>query len=132
KIVPRPLKREFGFLYLRALRTGSRALSLERGSLLDIILRTKGIRTALWAKTIAKLRAMDVEADAPEIAPVLRDIEKRLSRYIALEAPGNATSLHVSELTRDHLRKTMAFFLQLSPDQDRVPFAHAGTGTLNT
>lgn len=132
KIVPRPLKREFGFLYLRALRTGSRALSLERGSLLDIILRTKGIRTALWEKTIAKLRAMDVEADAPEIAPVLRDIEKRLSRYIALEAPGNATSLHVSELTRDHLRKTMAFFLQLSPDQDRVPFAHAGTGTLNT
>ena len=132
KIVPRPIKREFGFLYLRALRTGSRALSLERGSLLDIILRTKGIRTALWEKTIAKLRAMDVEADATEIAPVLRDIEKRLNRYIALEAPGNATSLHVSELTRDHLRKTMAFFLKLSPDQDRVPFAHAGTGTLNT
>ena len=41
KLVPRPLKREFGFLYLRALRTGARALSLERGSLLDIILRNK-------------------------------------------------------------------------------------------
>lgn len=132
KVVPRPIKREFGFLYLRALRTGSRALSLERGSLLDIILRTKGIRTALWEKTIAKLRTMDVEADAAEIAPVLRDIEKRLNRYIALEAPGNATSLHVSDLTRDHLRKTMAFFLKLSADQNSVPFAHAGTGTLNT
>lgn len=132
KIVPRPIKREFGFLYLRALRTGSRALSLERGSLLDIILRTKGIRTALWEKTITKLRVMDVEQDAAEIAPVLRDIERRLNRYIALEASGNATSLHVSELTRDHLRKTMAFFLKLSPDQDHVPFAHAGTGTLNT
>lgn len=132
KPVPRNIKREFGFLYLRALRTGSRALSLERGSLLDIILRTKGIRTALWEKTIAKLRAMDVEQDAVDISPVLRDIERRLNRYIALEAPGNATSLHVSELTRDHLRKTMAFFLKLSPDQDHVPFAHAGTGTLNT
>lgn len=132
KVVSRPIKREFGFLYLRALRTGSRALSLERGSLLDVILRTKGIRTTLWEKTIANLRAMDVEKDAAEIAPVLRDIEKRLSRYIALDSPGNATSLHVSELTRDHLRKTMAFFLALSPDQGHVPFAHAGTGTLNT
>lgn len=37
--VSKTVKRIFGFLYLRALRTGSRALSLERGSLLDIILR---------------------------------------------------------------------------------------------
>jgi putative ATP-dependent endonuclease of OLD family len=33
-------KREFGFLHLRALRTGNRALSMERGSLLDVILKT--------------------------------------------------------------------------------------------
>ena len=131
-IVPRLIKREFGFLYLRALRTGSRALSLERGSLLDIILRTKGIRTALWEKSIQRLRELDIESDATEITPVLREIEKRLSRYVTLEAPGNATKLHVSELTRDHLRKTMAFFLALSMDQQHVPFAHAGTGTLNT
>ncbi len=132
KPVPRPIKRLFGFLYLRALRTGSRALSLERGSLLDIILRTKGIRTTLWERTIQRLRDLDLEADAAEITPVLRSVEQRLSRYIAMEAPGHATKLHVSELTRDHLRKTMAFFLALSPDQSHVPFAHAGTGTLNT
>lgn len=132
KPVPRPIKRLFGFLYLRALRTGSRALSLERGSLLDIILRTKGIRTTLWEKTIQRLRDLDLEADAAEITPVLRSVEQRLSRYIAMEAPGHATKLHVSELTRDHLRKTMAFFLALSADQSHVPFAHAGTGTLNT
>jgi putative ATP-dependent endonuclease of the OLD family len=130
--VSKPIKRLFGFLYLRALRTGSRALSLERGSLLDIILRTKGIRTSLWEKTIEHLRALDIEADAGEIAPVLRSIEKRLARYIALESPGNATKLHVSELTREHLRKTMTFFLALSADQGHVPFAHAGTGTINT
>jgi putative ATP-dependent endonuclease of the OLD family len=132
KPVPRPIKRLFGFLYLRALRTGSRALSLERGSLLDIILRTKGIRTTLWEKTIQRLRDLDLEADAAEITPVLRSVEQRLSQYIAMEAPGHATKIHVSELTRDHLRKTMAFFLALSPDQSHVPFAHAGTGTLNT
>lgn len=132
KPVPRPVKRLFGFLYLRALRTGTRALSLERGSLLDIILRAKGIRTALWERSIQRLRALDLEDDAAEITPVLRSIEQRLSRYIAMKSGGHATKLHVSELTRDHLRKTMAFFLALSPDQDHVPFAHAGTGTLNT
>lgn len=130
--VSRKIKREFGFLYLRALRTGSRALSLERGTLLDVILRTKGIRTSLWEKSIRRLRDLDVESDAAEIAPVLRDIEQRLAQYIPLENTGNATKLHVSELTRDHLRKTMSFFLALSADQDHVPFAHAGTGTLNT
>ena len=130
--VPKPIKRLFGFLYLRTLRTGSRALSLERGSLLDIILRTKGVRTSLWEKTISRLRGLDIEADAAEIAPVLRSVEKRLARYVALESGGNATKLHVSELTREHLRKTMTFFLALSADQGHVPFAHAGTGTINT
>jgi putative ATP-dependent endonuclease of the OLD family len=130
--VPKHIKRLFGFLYLRTLRTGSRALSLERGSLLDIILRTKGVRTSLWENTIGRLRGLDIEADAAEIAPVLRSVEARLARYIALESPGNATKLHVSELTREHLRKTMTFFLTLSSDQSYVPFAHAGTGTINT
>jgi putative ATP-dependent endonuclease of OLD family len=130
--VPKPIKRLFGFLYLRALRTGSRALSLERGSLLDVILRAKGVRTSLWEKTIERLRGLEIENDAAEIAPVLRSVEKRLARYIALESPDNATKLYVSELTREHLRKTMTFFLALSADQGYVPFPHAGTGTINT
>ena len=37
--VSKPVKRLVGFIYLRTLRTGSRALSLERNSLLDIILQ---------------------------------------------------------------------------------------------
>lgn len=130
--IPRPIKRLFGFLYLRTLRTGSRALSLERGSLLDIILRAKGVRTTMWEKTISRLRGLDMEVEAAELAPVLRSVEKRLARYIALEGAGNATKVHVSELTREHLRKTMTFFLALSADQQHVPFAHAGTGTINT
>jgi putative ATP-dependent endonuclease of OLD family len=43
-----PDKRLCGFLLLRALRTGSRALSLERGSLLDIILRVQELRPKMW------------------------------------------------------------------------------------
>jgi putative ATP-dependent endonuclease of OLD family len=67
-VVRKTIKRLFGFLYLRAHRTGSRALSLERGSLLDVILRMKGVRTGLWEKTIVRLR---------NLAQV-RQFEKRL------------------------------------------------------
>jgi putative ATP-dependent endonuclease of OLD family len=130
--IRRNIKRLFGFLYLRALRTGSRALSLEHGSLLDIILRLKAVRTGLWEKAIKRLRSLDIEEDATELEPVLKSIEQRLSRYIASAADGRTTKLHVSQLTREHLRKTMAFFLAMSKDQSHVPFQHAGTGTLNT
>lgn len=130
--VRKDIKRLFGFLYLRTLRTGSRALSLERGSLLDLILRLKQVRTGLWEKAISRLKVMDIGADANELDPILTDIEARLSRYIPSNAPGRATKLHVSQLTREHLRKTMSFFLAMSADQDPVPFQQAGTGTLNT
>lgn len=130
--VPKEIKRLFGFLYLRALRTGTRALSLERGSLLDVLLRIKGVRTGLWEKAIARLRALNIEDDATELAPVLEAIERRLARYVPSHAGGRATKLHVSQLTREHLRKTMAFFLAMSEGQEHVPFALAGTGTLNT
>lgn len=52
--VLRSVKRLFGFLYLRALRTGSRALSLERGSLLDVILQQRGVRTGIWEDAITR------------------------------------------------------------------------------
>jgi putative ATP-dependent endonuclease of OLD family len=130
--VRKDIKRLLGFLYLRARRTGSRALSLERGSLLDMILRLKGVRTGLWEKAITRLRDLDIEQDAPELEPVLKSIEQRLSRYIPSNADGRATKLHVSKLTREHLRETMSFFLAMSKDQDHVPFQLAGTGTLNT
>jgi putative ATP-dependent endonuclease of OLD family len=62
--VTKDVKRMFGFLYLRAVRTGSRALSLERGSLLDVILRLRGARAGLWEKAIGRLRDLDIEKDA--------------------------------------------------------------------
>lgn len=132
--VPKKTKRMFGFLYLRTLRTGSRALSLERGSLLDIILRLQGVRTGLWEKSIKRLRELNppIGADAADLKPVLDTIEKRLGQYIQVNAKGRATQLFVSQLTREHLRKTMSFFLSVTPDQEPVPFQDVGTGTLNT
>lgn len=129
--VGKDIKRLFGFLYLRAVRTGSRALSLERGSLLDVILRLRGTRAGLWEKTIERLRGLDIEQDAANLQPVLLSIEARLGNYIATDVPGRTTKLHVSQLTREHLRKTMAFFLSMSQDQQPVPFQQVGTGTLN-
>lgn len=132
--VSKTTKRMIGFLYLRTLRTGSRALSLERGSLLDIILRLGNIRTGLWEESIKRLRELDppIDQDAVHLRPVLESIEKRLAQYIPTSGNESATKLHVSQLTREHLRKTMAFFLSMTSDQKPVPFQEVGTGTLNT
>lgn len=134
RVVRKSIRRLFGFLYLRALRTGSRALSLERGSLLDMILRLQGVRTGLWKSAIERLQNLDppIDQDAADLTPVLQSIEERLATYIPIDTPGRATRLFVSQLTREHLRKTMAFFIALSPDQCHVPFQEAGAGTLNT
>jgi putative ATP-dependent endonuclease of OLD family len=132
--VPRVVRRCFGFLYLRALRTGSRALSLERGSLLDVILRIQSLQTGLWEHLRTRLMTLDppIDEGATKLTPVLQTIERRVAEYIAMSQPGNATRLFVSQLTREHLRKTVSFFISLTADQSPVPFQAAGTGTLNT
>jgi putative ATP-dependent endonuclease of OLD family len=130
--VPSRVKRSIGFLYLRALRTGSRALSLERGSLLDIILRMKEVRTGLWERTRKRLADLDppIDADATELGAILDEIERRLSDYIQTGGE-RSTRLFVSQLTREHLRKTIAFFLRMGEGEVPIPFQEAGTGTLN-
>lgn len=132
--VPRNIRQLFGFFYLRALRTGSRALSLERGSLLDIILQRRKIRTGIWESAIQQLRQLEppIDEGATNLVPVLKNIEKRLGQYIPLTGEGRATKLFVSQLTREHLRKTISFFLRTSEGEEPVPFQKAGTGTLNT
>lgn len=131
--VSKTVKRMFGFLYLRALRTGARALSLERGSLLDIILRIQSVRTGLWEQSIKRLEELDppIASESTDLLTILYNIEKRLGQYISLNAEESATNLYVSKLTREHLRKTISFFLRTSPDQKPVPFQKVGTGTLN-
>lgn len=133
KNIPNRVKRSFGFLYLRTLRTGSKALSLERGSLLDTILRLKELRTGLWERIRSRLASLDppIDADATELGPILDEIESRLNEYIAPSGTDRSTRLFVSQLTREHLRKTIAFFLSMCEGEAPVPFQEAGTGTLN-
>lgn len=134
KSIPNRVKRSIGFLYLRTLRTGSRALSLERGTLLDIILRMKELRTGLWERIRKRLLelAPPIDEDATELAPILDEIEARLGEYITTAGVDRSTRLFVSQLTREHLRKTIAFFLSMCQGETPIPFQNAGTGTLNT
>ena len=134
KPIPPRVKRAIGFLYLRTIRTGSRALSLERGTLLDNILRMKEARKGMWESIRTRLATLDppIDADATELGPILEEIEARLAEYIAPGGDGRSTRLFVSQLTREHLRKTISFFLTMGQGEAAVPFQQAGTGTLNT
>lgn len=124
-------KQYCGFLYLRSLRTGSRALSLERGSLLDIILRLKEIRPQMWEKTIGELAAHDVASD-PElgISGILESIEASIKKFVPKEW-GVAPHLKVSNLTREHLRKVITAFVATGEGEHAAPFYRQGTGTIN-
>ncbi len=124
-------KRFCGFLYLRSLRTATRALSLEHGSLLDIILRIKEIRPQMWEKTIEQLSKVNVAAD-PEIgiSGVLESIDKSLKKYVPREW-GVSPHLKVSNLTRENLRKVITAFIATGDGEHAAPFYRQGTGTLN-
>ena len=125
-------KRDCGFLYLRALRTGTRALSLERGSLLDIILRIKEIRPQMWENILNQLRQTEVKSgENNEVNEILSDVQKALKQFVPTDW-GSEPHLKVSNLTREHLRKTLVVFMSTGSDGYFVPFNHQGTGTINT
>ena len=129
-------KRFCGFLYLRTLRTGSRALSLERGSLLDIILKLMELRPQMWEDILTQLRDLSV-AEKPElgISGVLENIQTAIRGIVPVEWAENP-KLRVSDLTREHLRKILTVFIgtgAMNSDGSKysAPFQHQGTGTIN-
>lgn len=124
-------KQVCGFLYLRSLRTGFRALSLERGSLLDIILRLKEVRPQMWEDTLNTLSAIPVASDpALGISPILESINTALKKYVPKEW-GVEPHLKVSNLTRENLRKVITAFIATGNDEHSAPFYRQGTGTIN-
>jgi putative ATP-dependent endonuclease of OLD family len=128
-------KRQCGFLLLRALRTGSRALSLERGSLLDVILRVREIRPKMWEQVLEQLRELTVADDAEAgLSTVLSGVQSAITEFVPLDWAA-APQLRVSDLTREHLRKTLTVFMATGATNGKVlhaaPFQHQGTGTVN-
>jgi putative ATP-dependent endonuclease of OLD family len=120
-----------GFLYLRSLRTGTRALSLEKGSLLDIILRNKELQLKVWEKTISELDDITVASD-PDlgVSGVLESISKSLKKYVPKEW-GTSPKLKISNLTREELRKVITAFISTGVDGHSAPFYRQGTGSVN-
>lgn len=124
-------KQMCGFLLLRTQRTGTRALSLERGSLLDIVLRLKEVRPRMWEDTISQLAEQTVAAN-PELglSGILESIGKSLQKYVPKEW-GVAPHLKISNLTREHLRKVITAFIATGDGQHAAPYFRQGTGTIN-
>ena len=129
-------KRNCGFLYLRTLRTGTRALSLERGSLLDIILRLKELRLKMWENILQQLRTLTV-VDEPElgVSDILSSVQSAVKSLIPVDSADNP-HLQVSNLTRENLREIITVFMSTGSEATdgtayNAPFKLQGTGTIN-
>ena len=132
--VTRPAKRQFGFIYLRALRTGARALSLERGSLLDIILKLKDDdRSAMWEQTLAAMEDLDPPIDAiPQLRTILSEVAGRVRRFVGLSADDRTFRLYPSALTRESLRRSITLFGSSEHSNTPVPYWRLGSGVINS
>lgn len=130
----REWKQACGFIYLRTLRTGRRALSLERGSLLDTILRLgdKG-RESMWEDTVKRLKAFDPPVGSiPQLKAIREQVRKRMQRFIGIADEEDATAFFASDLTRENLREVIQFFVRSKGSEYAVPFHRLGTGSINT
>ena len=131
--VTRADKRRLGFVYLRALRTGTRALSLERGSLLDIILRLKDDdRSTMWEQTLQSLENLRPPIhDIPQLQSVLDEIDKRVRRFVGLSRDQQSLGLFPSALTRESLRRSITLFGASELSETLVPYWRLGSGVIN-
>lgn len=132
--VSRAAKRMLGFIYLRALRTGTRALSLERGSLLDVILRLKNDdRSAMWEHTLASMEGLEPPIDAiPQLRGILDELDARVRLVVGLSTDDRALRLYPSELTRESLRNSVTLFGASERSNTPVPYWRLGSGVVNS
>jgi len=132
-VFTRAHKRICGFIYLRALRTGSRALGLQRGSLLDTILRISEEGSAdLWIDTLQSLKEINPAiGEIDQFKSIRQQLQERLGRFVNLSHEGDPTSFYASSLTRDNLREVVRLFVATQPSNYSIPFNRQGTGVVN-
>lgn len=126
-------KRMCGFVFLRALRTGSRALSLHRGSLLDTILRLGGDGAAeMWRDALGALQNLEPAiGEIEQLKAVRENLRTRLGKFVNLAPGEDAAAFFASDLTREHLREVVRLFVATQPSNHPVPFTKQGTGSIN-
>lgn len=129
RIFGRDDKRYCGYLYLRTNRTGARAMSFQRGSLLDTIVRLEDQATGeLWERARASLADLDLRNES-KLNAILGEVEERVGRFMSLDS--NGIHLHPSDLTRESIRETLRVFVTALPGHHAVPFNRLSTGSLN-
>lgn len=133
RVFSREHKRLCGFVFLRTLRTGSRALSLQRGSLLDTLLRLSGSGLAdMWQDTLHRLKGLTPSiGEVQQLRQIRSDIRERMARFVSLAPGDDATAFFASDLTREDLREVVRLFIAAEPVGHRVPFSRLGTGSIN-
>jgi putative ATP-dependent endonuclease of OLD family len=125
-------KRLCRFLYLRPNRTGSRALSFQRGSLLDTIVRLESESAGqLWETALRDLADVVIAGDETGFFKVRTELRGRVEKFLSLTDDPGAVDVRVSELTREHLREVLRLFLATQPGAHGVPFNRLSTGSLN-
>jgi putative ATP-dependent endonuclease of OLD family len=132
-VFTRAHKRLCGFVYLRALRTGSRALSLQRGSLLDTVLRLpEEGSNQMWLDTLKALKELDPAiGEVEQLKSVRNDMRDRLARFVTMAPGEEATTFFASDLTREHLREVVRLFVATQPSEHLVPHTRQGAGSVN-
>ncbi len=129
-------KRMCGFLFLRPIRTGSRALSLARGSSLDIILKLKKTNLQIWEKVLVELRKIAIDDGTDTgIKQVLKTVQDAVRSFVPAEW-ADEPQMRVSDLTRESLRETLTVFMSTGAKDGAnrnhsAPFQHQGSGTVN-
>lgn len=110
-----------------------RAVSLERGSLLDVLLTSTASRAQVWKTVLEALEEAGASLDKNEpLRVALDEIGKRVDSLIPLDLTATLGSgLRPGVLTRSHIRRNMSFFLASRDSQHMLPFDRLGSGTTN-
>lgn len=125
-------KRQCGFLYLRPHRTGSRALSLQRGSLLDTIVRLEaGPGSGIWERLRDELADVSLADEGSALEAILDGLTDRIRQFVSIGSAAGAVQLHASDLTRESIREAVRVFIATKPGEFPVPFGRLSTGSLN-
>jgi putative ATP-dependent endonuclease of the OLD family len=125
-------KRFCGYLYLRPTRTGSRALSFGRGSLIDTIVRLESDKAgSLWTSALDELDGIDLAASTPGFGKIRAEVLSRVRRFLSVPDDDTAVGVRPSDLTREHLREVLRMFIATQPGVFPVPFSRLSTGALN-
>jgi putative ATP-dependent endonuclease of OLD family len=102
--------------------------------LLDTILRLGDTgRESMWEDTLTRLRQLNPAIGTiPQLNAIRSRVHDRMARFIGIAEGEDATGFFASELTREHLREVVTFFVRSQESNYLVPFHRLGTGSINT